>query len=162
MRPLDLTGKTFNRLTAMWPICSPRRKEIMWLWCCSCGNLILSMISNVKRNNTKSCGCLRREISGAKNRTHGCSGQNMTPEYRAYRSAWARCNNPNVKAYPRYGGRGVQFKFSSFEEFLAHVGPKPFPKHSLDRIDPYGNYEAGNVRWADGHTQRINRRKQHP
>jgi hypothetical protein len=44
-----------------------------------------------------------------------------------------------------------------FAAFLAHVGPRS-EGMSLDRIDVNGNYEPGNVRWADGHTQRVNRR----
>jgi hypothetical protein len=30
---------------------------------------------------------------------------------------------------------------------------------TLDRIDPEGNYEPGNVRWADAKTQAANKRK---
>jgi hypothetical protein len=46
----------------------------------------------------------------------------------------------------------------SFEAFLADVGPKPGPEYSLDRIDPNGNYEPGNVRWATVEDQCNNRR----
>jgi len=46
----------------------------------------------------------------------------------------------------------------SFEAFLADVGPKPSPAHSLDRIDVNGHYEPGNVRWATWGVQVANRR----
>ena len=42
----------------------------------------------------------------------------------------------------------------------ANLGPKP-DGHTLDRIDPYGDYEPGNLRWADHYTQTHNRRTWH-
>lgn len=75
----------------------------------------------------------------------------------------SRCTNPNVERYPLYGGRGVRVCEewtgpSGFESFLAHIGPRPDEDHSLDRIDPHGNYEPGNVRWATQAVQHSNRR----
>jgi hypothetical protein len=89
------------------------------------------------------------------NRKHGMSN---TPEYWAYRSAKQRCTNPKDEAWPDYGGRGIRFVFASFEKFYAQIGPRPTPADSLDRIDVNGHYEAGNVRWADWHTQQTNKR----
>jgi len=69
--------------------------------------------------------------------------------------------NPNVERYPDYGGRGIEFRFTSFEAFYAEVGPKPVPKsnYSIDRIEVNGHYEPGNIRWTTAKTQRHNRRK---
>ena len=36
----------------------------------------------------------------------------------------------------------------SFEQFVAEVGLRP-PGTSIDRIDPEGHYEPGNVRWLN-------------
>ena len=71
-----------------------------------------------------------------------------TPEYRAFNGAKSRCNNSANPSYKNYGGRGIQFKFSSFEEFINHVGFRPSGNHSIDRINNNGHYEIGNVRWA--------------
>ena len=81
-------------------------------------------------------------------------------EYKNYRSAQSRCTKPSNNSYPNYGGRGVEFRFQSFDEFFKAVGPKPTPEHTIDRINPYGHYEKGNVRWATRLEQRQNRRSQ--
>lgn len=72
-----------------------------------------------------------------------------------------RCHTPSSSAYQKYGALGVRVCERwrlSFEAFLADVGRKPSPSHSIDRIDVYGNYEPGNVRWATPREQRANRR----
>lgn len=71
----------------------------------------------------------------------------------------ARCSSPSDKNYKYYGARGVTVceRWSSFAVFVADVGPRPAGM-SLDRIDPNGNYEPGNVRWATPLEQTRNRR----
>jgi len=81
-----------------------------------------------------------------------------TPEYNAYVGARDRCRNPRTRDWIDYGGRGIEFRFTSFEQFFAEVGLKPGPEYSLDRINNNGHYEPGNVRWALLKTQNKNRR----
>lgn len=72
-----------------------------------------------------------------------------------------RCLNPNSVNFKDYGGRGIEVcdRWLAFENFIADVGPRPSPKHSLDRYpDKNGNYEPGNVRWALPEEQQNNRR----
>ncbi len=82
-----------------------------------------------------------------------------TPLLRIWENIIARCENPIVKGYHRYGGRGIKvlepFR-SSFQAFVDYMGPRPSPMHSVDRIDVDGHYAPGNVRWADPITQRHN------
>lgn len=82
-----------------------------------------------------------------------------TPEYRSYSGAKQRCTNPKAKRYQDYGGRGIEFRFTSFKEFITHVGLKPTPRHSLDRNNNDGHYEPGNVKWATPSEQNKNQRK---
>lgn len=78
-------------------------------------------------------------------------------EYAVYYQANHRCTNPSNKRWVDYGGRGIKFLFTSFEQFFAELGPRP-EGMALDRTDNDGNYEPGNVRWATAEQQANNRR----
>lgn len=89
---------------------------------------------------------------------HTCGGR-ISPEYRSYNAAKNRCENPDNKSYRYYGGRGIEFRFDSFEAFLSELGLKPTAEHSIDRYpNKDGHYEAGNVRWATKIEQVRNQR----
>jgi hypothetical protein len=79
-------------------------------------------------------------------------------ELSSYKNAKDRCNNPNNDRYADWGGRGIKFLFTSFEQFFAELGPKP-PRYVLDRINNNGHYQPGNVRWVTTHESGLNRRR---
>lgn len=118
---------------------------------------------SLKTGNTRSCGCLE-------NKGRYRHGHSPTPTYKAWSSMKQRCSNPNVVNYQNYGGRGIRVYdewLHSFEAFLRDVGERPSDPAgwtgkkaywSLDRIDPDGDYEPGNVRWATPAEQRANQR----
>ena len=78
----------------------------------------------------------------------------------AFRAMWQRCTNPKKSNYKYYGGRGITVceRWRVFDNFVSDVGLRPRGL-TIDRIDNYGNYEPGNVRWATWEQQRANRRK---
>lgn len=97
--------------------------------------------------------------------THGHSFQGrVTAEYQVWDNIKQRCNNPNNPAYHRYGGRGIGLSKQwtgkkGFARFIAHVGPRPSSKHTIERIDNSKGYEPGNVKWATRKEQLRNTRR---
>lgn len=92
-------------------------------------------------------------------------GSSKFPEYQLWAQMKARCFNPLHKAYPDYGGRGITVHpewVTDFGAFIAHVGRRPSPEYSLDRIDNDKGYVPGNLRWALKKVQNNNRRPKVP
>lgn len=144
----DLTSKVFGRLTVI------EFSGDGWLCLCSCGKTTVVRACNLK-TNTRSCGCLKREMLLSNNVTHG---RTNTPEYRAWFATVQRCTNPKHPYWPRYGGRGISVwpRWRKFENFFADMGLKPSPSHSLDRVDVNSGYCLANCRWATPKQQASN------
>lgn len=151
----DIAGQKFGRLTAMKSIRIHGEKRAVWECHCECGNICNVVGKNLRSGNSQSCGCVRRKRFAAMIIKHGKYG---IAEYQVYFSAKNRCTNPNNREWKNYGGRGIEFRFNSFQEFLDHVGPRPSSELSIDRIDNMGHYEIGNLRWATWKQQANNKR----
>jgi DNA-binding XRE family transcriptional regulator len=76
-------------------------------------------------------------------------------EHRAWEAMHWRC-----RWHRSYNARGIAVceRWESYENFLADMGRRPSPAHSLDRIDNDGNYEPANCRWATRSQQSKNQR----
>lgn len=140
------------------------RARPRWYCQCECGieKLVLDQSLRLalrsEAGGSRSCGCLATER--ATKHAHNTS-QRPTSEYMAWLAAKKRCFNPSSRSYRHYGRRGITMCVEwarSFRAFLRDMGPKPDPTYSLDRIDPNGNYEAGNCRWAAPEVQARNKR----
>lgn len=90
---------------------------------------------------------------------HGKHGMACTPEFWAWINMRERCTKQNHPEFFRYGARGITVHpewLREFKAFFSYVGPRPSPRHSLDRIDNNRGYEPGNVRWATHRQQMRN------
>lgn len=146
----------YGRLTVIREVYGPARREVECR--CSCGGTAVLSISSLKRGLVKSCGCYRRECGRAKSLSHGMT---KTPEYTTWKTMRQRTTNPRNPCFPLYGGRGIKVceKWKgSFPAFLADMGQRPSPIHSIDRINVNGDYEPGNCRWATPVEQARNTR----
>lgn len=128
---------------------------------CDCGAQVVCRCEHVRSGATRSCGCLAREQTVARNLIHGSAVRgNLTPEFTAWVQMRGRCFNPSNGAYQYYGGRGITVceRWATFENFISDMGPRPSNRHSIDRENVNGDYEPSNCRWATKERQSRNKR----
>jgi hypothetical protein len=125
---------------------------------CGCGGKT-EIATGLKTANGYTKGQPKFFILGHSPLKHGQTRRGkITPEYRAYTNAQTRCTNPRRKDWKNYGGRGIRFLFTSFEQFFEEIGVKP-QGYILDRRNNDGHYEPGNVRWVTRKESNRNRRR---
>lgn len=156
---IDLAGQRFGRLQVIRQAPKRRAGRVTWQCMCDCGAQASVQTKHLRNGESRSCGCLRREVEKVAAVKHG---KHRTPEYTSWRAMRDRCLNPKSTSYPYYGGRGVTICAEwreSFTAFLRDMGPRPFSGATIDRIDPDGDYELSNCRWATRAQQTSNRRQ---
>lgn len=144
---------------------SSGRRMPAWSLKCDCGKIVVAMVENIRKDKHRSCGCKRREYIYE---TCGYRGDTLKPLYSVYRQMLDRCYLETAPNFKWYGGKGVTVcdrwrrgtnLLTGFQCFEADMGPRP-DGLTLDRIDPFLNYEPANCRWATW-TQQANNRRSH-
>jgi len=125
---------------------------------CDCGQIVKTRLEYLRSGHTKSCGCARHTISAKAGVTHG---KTKTRLYGVWAGMLNRCRNKNVKSYKHYGAKGVKVcrEWYDFENFYNWATQNGYRDNlTIDRIDPFGNYEPNNCRWIPKSEQSRNRR----
>lgn len=175
----DLTGETFSRLTikefdSFRTMPSRGGRRAFWKCTCVCGNIRVVSGENLRSGNTRSCGCLERELTISRGTKHGHSPlSGGTALYRAWQGMKLRCksiNRRDSKWYSKKGIRVCQRWQRSFVAFLNQMQASWIKGLTLDRKDSDLHYSCGkcaeckrnrwpmNCRWATWSQQRTNRK----
>jgi hypothetical protein len=158
-RTKDLTGQTFGRLTVKAFAGYTHARQAQWICECIEGNVVTCLALNLKRGNSQSCGCLKRERTITAHTTHG---KRSSPEYLVWNGMIQRCTNPGQKSYADYGARGItvcETWLNSFEAFYRDMGPRPSSQYTVERRNNTLGYTPENCFWATRTTQNRNSRK---
>ena len=147
----------FGRLRVLFRDGKTRQGAACWRVRCSCGVEKTIRGSTLTDGCARSCGCLAQEVRKTLHLTHGAT---KTFEFSAWMSMRRRCTDPKHIAFSRYGGAGIKVckRWAKFEAFLEDMGPCPFEKGSVERLDNHKGYTPANCKWLPRGAQSKNRK----
>ena len=154
----DMTPVLLEDLGMRFPTEKSNRKIRYGLYQCQyCGKKFNAIVACVKSRNTKSCGCLIKIKAKSNFIKLGLRQHRL---YNTWTNMRERCNNPKIKHYIHYGGRGIKVcdRWWDIANFIEDMYPSYQEGLTLDRIDVNGNYQPENCRWVSTNTQARNTR----
>lgn len=154
----DRTGERFGSIIATSPAFKDKIGRFHWNGRCDCGKEVVFNPSGPKM----SCGCGLGD--GRFVHAKARRDDRRSKLYSTWTSIGTRCNNPNVKHWKHYGGKGVKRApiwddFGVFERDMLALGWTQ--ELTVDRINYDGNYEPGNVKVSTNYQQARNRTDNH-
>lgn len=162
----NLKEHRFGMLLVLDRVASTPSGQSQWLCRCDCGIEKTVRGYLLTNGRQKSCGCNNpNKTHNPRYIKHGHSRRNgkCNPTYGCWSAMIGRCFDPSKPEYARYGKIGIIVcdRWRTYQNFLDDMGPRPSPKHSIDRIRNTGGYEPGNCRWATTKEQGRNRTNNH-
>lgn len=151
-------GKRFGRLLVLSITKAP---NAIANCVCDCGMSYSPTVNNLRLGLILSCGCLRRDRAKTRFTKHGHCSNGPSREYRVWQMMKDRCHNPKNKDFRFYGARGIKVCGrwrNSFDAFISDVGPRPTPKHQIERLNNNKHYTPGNTAWKTKIEQANNTR----
>lgn len=155
---LQLTDKKFGKLLVLKQFGRDRHQKVLWLCKCDCGIKHIARASDLVSGKIVSCGCYRKGVL----KTHGYSGERL---YSIWHNVIGRTKYPNSF----YHDRGIKvikrwlnylnFRKDLIKSYEEHIKKFGELNTSIDRINPYGNYERKNVKWSTKKEQANNTRR---
>ena len=112
---------------------------------CECGKTVRIVYGSLRRGNTKSCGCLRKELFMQRITKHE---KRHTTEYNAWRSMKTRCYNVNAPGYLGETIAVCRAWRANFAQFMDDMGKKPDSKAVLTRKNEKRNFSPSNCFWS--------------
>lgn len=150
---ITIISKPFLKLTK-------NQKLNKYVTCkCVCGNIKDILLTSIKSNKTKSCGCYHKLRNQEVQITHGLTKH---PLYKIWKTIKARCLRKTDNNYKRYGQRGIKICdewliFINFYNWAISNGWKK--ELSIERKNNYENYCPENCKFATRKEQNNNTRR---
>lgn len=154
---VDISFQRFGRWFTIGPT-SKQGTQYKWLCLCDCGNVRAIAIGCLRAGKSRSCGCLKNDVTAARMYIHG---KHRSPEHSVWAGMWQRCDNKRNPGYADYGARGITVcdRWRDFELFLADMGTRPSLHHSIERVNNNDGYNPANCIWATKIQQCSNTRR---
>lgn len=154
----DETGNRYGRLTVL-EYAGTNGHNALWKCKCDCGNECVKLGIQLRRQQTRSCGCIHKEQLSARNQRYSVIAPRRL--YQTWHGMIDRCEKRKSKYYCNYGGRGISVceEWHDFDSFASWALTHGYSDDlTIDRVDNDGNYCPENCKWSTKVEQENNKR----